>query len=145
MKKILMMILILLIQTFPSIGSPIGKGIICGCENCGVDIDYYKKIIGSFFDEKGTILYKFKEKDNEVSLDILKYYPQTITENHSIWNYYKLDRKTLKLRDRRLYDDDEDYLVCSVYTNRQSLIKEINRKEKNYQSLIDSKIVKNKI
>ena len=109
MKKLLLITIILLLQSFPSFGNPNGKGIICVDEKFLDtldelnEIDTVPKLRGfSFLDGNVTLNYLDKKNDDVV---ILKSPPIifTTTTKKIEWGgvdvRWELDRKNLKLKE----------------------------------------------
>ena len=145
MKKLLLITVIFILQLFPSLGDPIGKGIICKCieEKCTlkkrghyfsknkVKVHYFKR-------EKDEIIIKFKEND---------YY--RVTSSNIEWKYYdsgnySLDRKTLKLTIDFPSFNKKIYSQCTLYKGFH-FNREIRKLRKYYQKEYDKKIKDNKI
>ena len=52
MKKVILLIIIILLQSFPSFGNPNGKGLICKCEDCNeVKLYHENKELGFLFNK----------------------------------------------------------------------------------------------
>ena len=139
MKKLL--ILIFLFQTFPSVGSPIDKGLVCKCEvNC------FKEKINNFmifyFSKNNVLRIKYKYYRDKVfrrkfTFDYVLS-PKTIEiKNHGNL-FYSVSRETLK------FISGNVKFQCDVFGRNQTVIEE-NKIVKNLQKIYDSKLMKNKI
>ena len=142
MKKLLLITIILLLQSFPSFGSPIGKGLICKCRVGKVDCpSEYTKWWSTFYfrkdNVKNNVYYYEKDKIKILSID-LKYRlsPKFIKIYIDIKNpNYILNRETLILSNK--YE-------CGVFDKEETKKREgyvIDLLQKDY----DKKKSKNKI
>ncbi len=167
MKKLFIITMIFLIQSFPSFGSVDGKGIICKCLNCNLEhLDpssyVYNKIpteIGFHFKINKVAIYYISKigdsiKVNENIQTTLRKKKRFVTnENEIKWTYkdslniyaYTLDRKTLILRKMNIIKNKvftsrecEAYLEIEFFENMIKLAKK-------YQRLYNDKPKKNKI
>ena len=114
MKKLLLTIILLLFQTFPSFGNPNGKGIVCIDEKILDSFDKLNEIDTvpklskfvrgfSFLDGKVTLNYLDKKNDDVVILKSPQINFTTTTKiiewGGSVDIRWELDRKTLKLKE----------------------------------------------
>ena len=139
MKKLL--ILIFLFQTFPSVGSPIDKGLVCKCDG-----KCFKQKINNFmifyFSKNDVLRIKYKYYRDKVlrrkyTFDYVLS-PKTIEIQNSGYSLYSVNRETLKFESGNLK------FQCDVFERNQT-VKEENKIIKDLQKIYDSKLKKNKI
>lgn len=150
MKKLFLITIILLLQSFPSFGDPNGNGIICDIEVGGV---------GRFIDDEKTIRSKvgFSFLNNEVveshfHLNVKNdkvvrlLFPKVnflVTKRKIKWRSnninYVLDRESLKLKEN--YTKGENKFLCKVFSFNNYFL-EMDKLKKKYQKLFDKKFNK---
>ena len=102
MKKVLLITIFLLLQSFSSFGSPNGKGVLCYCIKCVGIMD--KKVRGFFFENNNVYEYYYLFTNDKVDVtqtdDIFKYKlnSNTINWGNSSMGDYELNRKTLNFK-----------------------------------------------
>ena len=62
MKKLILITLILILQSFPSFGSPNGKGLICECILCPEDMMEF----GTYYEGKNPSVYGYWLENDKV-------------------------------------------------------------------------------
>jgi hypothetical protein len=165
MKKIFLIIIILLLQSFPSFGNPNGKGLVCKCIVCPKK--YTKKISTYYLFENNKVkefkIFEFNEKSSieEIDYKIFHLFKDKIYwTNFTNWSFYKdlntdftLNRKNLSLKIELLIIDQKDYSTekgevirqCEVLNKNDFQIK-LNKEISNFQKIIDKNLDKeNKI
>lgn len=141
MKKLLLITIILLLQSFPSFGNPNGKGIICDFERERKDGYPFtvgfkfndNKVEGSFIDQKNDEFYIERDTFSFFTTD------KTI-EWGSIDYRFELDRKTLILKSIEK-TTIFGYFQCEVHSEKVYLEKMIQLKNQ-YQSKYNEKLKK---
>ena len=167
MKKIILVIIIFLLQSFPSLGSVGGKGIVCKCLDCKLDhIDPSSYIpnnkpteIGFHFKINKVAIYYISKigddikvsENNQISLRKKKRF--STDENKIKWTYrdslniyaYELDRKNLNLSKMNITKTETHNLrICEAFSEID-FFKNINQLSGKYQNSYNKKPKKNKI
>lgn len=141
MKQLFIIILFILLQSFPSFGSsPNGKGIVCNCNlTCRGDF----KDRGWFFNNDRVTLHYFVEKNTKIIIEQGKKNPVfRLTVNKISWEgyfLYELDRKSLIVK----YDKIER--TCFLHKTKKDYFTHLKNLKKIYQNEINKKIKDNKI
>ena len=167
MKKLFIITLILLIHSFPSIGSVDGKGIVCKCLDCKLEhLDPSSYIpnnipteIGFHFKINKVAIYYIRkigdkiEVGENVQTTLRKKKRFLSDENEIKWTYkdsvniyaYSLNRKTLILSKMNI-TKTEKYNIreCQPFSEIEFFYK-MNELSENYQNIYDNKPSKNKI
>ena len=167
MKKLFIITLILLIQSFPSFGSVDGKGIVCKCLDCKLEhldpssfmpnnipteIGFHFKI------NKVAIYYISKIGDNikvseNLQATLRKKKNFYLDQNEIKWTYkdslniyaYSLDRKTLILSKMNITKTEKyNIRICEPFSEIEFFNK-MNKLSEKYQNVYDNKPNKNKI
>ena len=68
MKKLLLITIILVLQSFPSFGNPNGKGVVCKCIKCDLNSIFF----GTYFIKEKPTEIGFLFKDNVVNIFIIE-------------------------------------------------------------------------
>ena len=159
MKKLLIITLIFLLQSFSSSGSPKGKGIICECIQCSeinVVTDYHHRDIlknqkqGFFFNEETIDVHSFWVIGSKIDYNVTKGIKGNKTNfssyksyiNHIEWGMWKLDRKTLILTKSNVLG--QEVSQCEVF-NKPNFHNEILSLLNTYKKILKSIKSKNKI
>ena len=167
MKKIILVIVIFLLQSFPSFGSVDGKGIICECLDCKLDhigpssyVSNNKPTeIGFHFKINKVAIYYISKigddikvsENNQISLRKKKRF--SIDENKIKWTYkdslnihaYELDRKTLNLSKMNIIKTETYNLrMCEAFSEID-FFKNMNQLSEKFQNSYNNKPKKNKI
>ena len=167
MKKFFITAIMFFIQSYPSLGSVDGKGIVCKCLDCKLehlDPSSYMpnnkptEIGFHFKDDKVAIFYirkigdKIKLGEN-IQTTLRKKKRFLSDENEIKWTYkdslniyaYSLDRKTLILSKMNI-TKTEKYNIrkCEPFSEIEFFNK-MNKLSENYQNVYDNKPNKNKI
>ena len=174
MKKLILITLILLLNSFPSFGDPKGKGLICGWSDTElVKMDRNKKRVrGYYFDDKNSVQNLIFVEDNEnlsISTSMSSFQPSVDyfiwLEENFIPNPFEIDnrnkvvvtqnvleRKTLKLFKIFNYDTDNPKkisLYCKIVDGFDSYSKFIkyfeNEIKPKYDIELKKLLQKNKI
>jgi hypothetical protein len=152
MKKLLLITIILLIQSFPSFGNPNGKGILCVLEDKELNEQFPKehknllKFGFSFNNNKVTLSFVYKKNDDFLIGSGKPIGFNTSSDKIEWGNTYErweLDRKSLKLKEigkTKLKDEHQ----CEVYSQKIYLEK-IEEMRKTLQNLNSIKLKDNKI
>ena len=167
MKKLFIITLILLIQSFPSFGSVDGKGIVCKCLDCKLEhLDPSSYMpnnipteIGFHFKINKVAIYyirkigdKIKVSEN-IQTTLRKKKRFLSDENEIKWTYkdslniyaYSLDRKTLILSKMNITKTEKyNTRKCEPFSEIEFFNK-MNKLSENYQNVYDNKPNKNKI
>ena len=167
MKKIILVIIIFLLQSFPSLGSVGGKGIVCKCLDCKLDhIDPSSYIpnnkpteIGFHFKINKVAIYYISRIGNDIKVSennqitLRKKKRFSTDENKIKWTYrdslnvyaYELDRKTLNLSKMNITKTETYNLrICEAFSEID-FFKNINQLSGKYQNSYNKKPKKNKI
>ncbi len=166
MKKIILIIYILL-NSFPSFGNVNGKGIICKCLDCKLDhIDSSSYMpnntpteIGYHFKTNKVAIYYISQIGDNIKMSeniqtTLRKKKRFISYDNEIrWTYkdsiniyaYSLDRKTLILRKKNI-TKTKTYNIrkCDPYSEIE-FFKNMNKLSENYQALYNNEPNENKI
>ncbi len=167
MKKIILVIIIFLLQSFPSLGSVGGKGIVCKCLDCKLDhIDPSSYIpnnkpteIGFHFKINKVAIYYISRIGNDIKVSennqitLRKKKRFSTDENKIKWTYrdslniyaYELDRKNLNLSKMNITKTETYNLrICEAFSEID-FFKNINQLSGKYQNSYNKKPKKNKI
>ena len=167
MKKLLIITLILLIQSFPSFGSVDGKGIVCKCLDCKLEhLDPSSYMpnnipteIGFHFKINKVAIYYISKIGDKIKLSeniqttLRKKKRFFINEDEIKWTYkdslniyaYTLDRKTLILSQKNITKTEIYNLRKCEAFSEIDFFKNMNKLSENYQTIYDNKPKKNKI
>ena len=154
MKKIIFIILFLLFQSFPSLGSPIDKGLVCRCNNKleGIKRCPFKYPIRVFFFSKEDVFgHSFGRQKDTIKIYYIKATNYYLTANTINW-YFKndtalgfshtLNRKTLELKStNKAYSFKSN---CEII-QKQNFQNTLQNIQKLFQSQYDIKRKDNKI
>jgi len=145
MKKLLLITVIFILQSFPSLGDPSGKGIICKC----IETECTFKKSGHYFLKNKVKVHYFKRKKDEIIIKFKENDYYRVTGSNIEWKYYdsgnySLDRKTLKLTIDFPSFNKKFYSQCTLYKGSH-FNREIRKLRKYYQKKYDKKIKDNKI
>ena len=167
MKKLFIITLILLIQSFPSFGSVDGKGIVCKCLDCKLEhLDPSSYMpnnipteIGFHFKINKVAIYYIRKIGDKIKVGeniqtTLRKKKRFLSDENEIkWTYkdslniyaYSLDRKSLILSKMNI-TKTEKYNIrkCEPFSEIEFFNK-MNELSKNYQNIYDNKPKKNKI
>ena len=146
MKKILLITLIFILQSFPSFGNSIdGKGLVC---NSFRDRSFDK---GFFFEERtfGKDIFRVKQfqmgllKD-KYRLEISYYHDYKTTKDYIMWSgkYWTLDRESLLLYENNL---TKPKYICEVYNSKDLWMGKLNSIKEKLQNDYDEEMKDNKI
>jgi hypothetical protein len=118
MKKFLFIIILLLLQSFPSLGSVNGKTLICKCNWKNCENSRLSKIYWIFhFEEKIVKKNRFSFKNDKVKLVSTDFNyelsPTLITFKFRSTRFYELDRETLMLKIK--ITSDYGIYKCEVF------------------------------
>ena len=167
MKKAFFITLILLIQSFHSLGSVNGKGILCKCLDCKLDqLDPSSYIpnnkpteIGFHFKFNKVAIYYISKIGDDIKVSenvettLRKKKNFSADENKIKWTYkdslniysYELDRKTLILSKMNITKTKIHNLrKCEAFTEID-FFKKMDKLSKNYQNNYNNQPKKNKI
>ena len=167
MKKIILVMIIFLLQSFPSLGSVGGKGIVCKCLDCKLDhIDPSSYIpnnkpteIGFHFKINKVAIYYISRIGNDIKVSennqitLRKKKRFSTDENKIKWTYrdslniyaYELDRKNLNLSKMNITKTETHNLrICEAFSEID-FFKNINQLSGKYQNSYNKKPKKNKI
>ena len=152
MKKLLLITVILLLQSFPSFGNPNGKGILCV-----VDDKELKEIFPK--EHHNLLKFGFSFNDNKVTFDFLGikndvFFKESgkptdfVTSMNKIewgntYERWELNRKTLELKEISKTELKKIY-ECEVYSQKIYLEK-FEEMRKTFQNLNSIKLKDNKI
>ena len=168
MKKLFLITIILLLQSFPSYGSsPNGKGLICKCVECILGtIDWtsyieekkYPTEVGYFFKNDKVKYYFIRKKNDKIFMSESFFKgekepkPYMSDLNKIEWGkyfgityLYTLDRETLLLKKR--FNEDKSISTirkCEPYDSFNKFEKKMNELSLTYQKKYDLKLIKNK-
>ena len=167
MKNIILVIVIFLLQSYPSFGSVDGKGIVCECLDCKLDhIDPSSYIpnnkateIGFHFKINKVAIYYISRigddikvsENNQTTLRKKKRF--STDENKIKWTYrdslniyaYELDRKNLNLSKMNITKTEtHNVRICEAFSEID-FFKNINQLSGKYQNSYNKKPKKNKI
>ena len=167
MNKIIFLTIILLIQSFHSLGSVNGKGIICKCLDCKIDqLDSSSYIpnnkpteIGFHFKINKVAIYYISKIGDDIKVSeniettLRKKKSFSANEDKIEWTYkdnlniyaYELDRKTLILKKMNI-TKTKIYNVrkCEAF-KEIDFFKNMEQLSKKYQDIYNKKPKKNKI
>ena len=127
MKKLFLITIILLLQSFPSLGNPNGKGIICDLKlGIGWSIDKegtFSSKIGFVFSDNEVSMEYFFYDDMSETVSLIPYPPMSFSTSKRYIRWisfsksrsYVLDRKTLKLLE--IYNGKTDQYECKVFSS----------------------------
>ena len=166
-KKIILVTIIFLLHSFPSLGNVDGKGIVCECLDCKLDhIDPSSYILSKkpteigfhFKNNKVAIYYISKigddikvSENNQTTLRKKKRF--STDENKIKWTYrdslnvyaYELNRKTLNLSKMNIIKTETHNLrMCEAFSEID-FFKNMNQLSEKYQNSHNNKPKKNKI
>ena len=167
MKKLFIIILIFLIQVFPSFGSVDGKGIVCKCLDCKLDhLDPSSYMpnnipteIGFHFKINKVAIYYIRKIGDKIKVGenaqttLRKKKRFSYDKNEIKWTYkdslniyaYSLDRKTLILSKMNITKTEKfNIRKCEPYKEIEFFNK-MTELSKNYQNIYDKQSNKNKI
>ena len=166
MKKLFLITIILILQSFPSFGNPNGKGLVCKCVVCPKK--YTKKISTYYLLENNKVKeFKIIEINEKSSIEEIEnkkgfyvYKDKIVWDKLTNWSFYSnlykkftLNRKNLSLKiellilnQKNLKNEwDEVILQCEVLNKNDFQIK-LNKEISNFQKIIDKNLDKdNKI
>ena len=151
MKKLFLIIVFLLLQSFPTMASPNGKGLICKCIDCSKTRSYHEdKEIGFLFEKNKVIKYDFITLNSNKTEWRVFFVDKLVQFNLNYlsfkWGeYHRLNRTNLKLN---VY---KDYLrekvlksyQCKIIENQKKFYSELDLLEKKFNK-INKKILKNR-
>lgn len=146
--KYIIIILISLFISLPSLANPSGKGLICECVNCE-DINNKRKIGFIFFDDS-VKRYMFDDIKDIIKINESGGYFYTTSPDDirfkvgSYGTTYLLKRKSLKLKAVTHLELESTY-QCKVMVGEDEFIKEIDNLQKSYQRELDLILKDNKI
>ena len=150
MKKILLITLIFILQSFPSFGNSIdGKGLVC--EHINKEDPYLKNhYLGLLFGDETMRMFLFKRSNDEVLLEDHRTFRYYTDKDQIYWINYKhkdyVDRKTLNLIQHSYSDDKKIHTHrCMVYENHYLFMKELHRIRKLKQRIYNESLRDNKI
>ena len=142
MKKLLLITIIFLLNSYSSYGKIDGKGIWCHIKNENIQPFHYWSY---FFQNKEIIEYEFKQKNDRIILrgENLGKYKTTSDSIKWRWKSHSviLDRKTLTVKYSGL---DVKHENCEVYNKKEWKNKK-NQLLRYYQNRYDKKRKDNKI
>ena len=167
MNKKIILVLFLLIKSFPSFGSVDGKGIVCKCLVCNLEhLDPSSYMpnnipteIGFHFKINKVAIYYIRKIGDKIKVS--ENFQTTLRkkkrffsdENEIKWTYkdslniyaYSLDRKTLILSKMNITKTEKfNIRKCEPFSEIEFFIK-MNKLSENYQKIYDNKPNKNKI
>ena len=146
MKKLFLITIILVLQSFPSFGNPNGKGLICKCIDCeNTNFTYQNhedKELGFLFKNNKVTKYDFitynsggttwrifwSERDISYQLNYLKF-------GHGLKSqYYILNRSNLSLRVFEDYTKQKIVKIyqCRILKNEKSFFKKLDLLKNKY-------------
>ena len=151
MKKLIIITILLLLQSFPSIGSPNGKGLVCecyiNCENSKLFTENYKLFL---FEEKQVVkYYTFERSSDKIISRICNITYRTLPTEILIRNMsdnvlYTVNRKTLEIVSSGYFDTPILKYTCNIIKKN-----EIPNTEKmlinKIQNVLNEKMKDNKI
>ena len=143
--KYIIIILISLFISLPSLANPSGKGLICECVNC----DYYrnKRKIGFIFFDDTVKRYMFDDIKDIININESGGFFYTtspdLIEFKISSDKYNLNRKSLELN--AVANGFQISYQCKVMVGEDEFIKEIDNLQKSYQEELDLLLKDNKI
>ena len=152
MKKLFLITIILLLQSFPSFGNPNGKGILCTIEDKEINKQFpkeHKNLLKLGFSfNNNLVTFKFVyQKNDDFLIGTTEGTVFTTSSDKIKWGdtseRWELDRKSLKIKEiekTKLKDEHQ----CEVYSQKVYLEK-IEEMRKTLQHLNSIKMKDNKI
>ena len=141
MKKILLITIFLLLQSFSSFGSPEGKNIICKCYDCILNI---RKDPQGFVFQNGKVINHYLMEKN----GIYNYYkdyninPYKVSLKYIEWWWsgqsFHLNRKTLELT--RWYGQIQTHSECKLQNSHSKYMDELKKIMNEYQVEYNKKL-----
>ncbi len=157
MKKVLLITIFLLLQSFPSVGELNGKRLICECKtsplsSCEKEKGYEKYL---YFDgykfENNKIIkdYYSKLKDKIILSNVQITYSTNTTfikwKSIDKFQSYTLDRKNLKINKHDLVLDWKYTYQCKLISNSKEYDLKLKKMKIEFQNLYNKKMKENKI
>ena len=148
MKKLFIITVILLFQSFPSFGDPNGKGIICDW-----DFGFYPENIfpggpprddGFLFENNQVVQVLIKLENDKFFLEYTKPYKFSSSETVIRWGNYTLDRKNLLLSFNLGKFNGSTLQTCEVFNKKKFNIK-MKELKNHYKKIYFKKLKDNKI
>ena len=157
MKKLIIITIVLLLQSFPSVGELNGKRLICECKtspllSCEKEKGYekYLYVDGYKFENNKIIKDYYSKLKDKITLSTVQI---TYSTNTSFIKWksidkfvsYTLDRKNLKINKHDLVLDWKYTYQCKLISNPKEYDLKLKKMKIEFQNLYNKKMKENKI